>query len=266
MAAALAQAVLHAILFAMAPLNRCPAAFAQPAMSDKQHPQLVLDILPAPEPTLDNFVAGPNTEVVDALRHLGAGRAIYLWGPAGCGRTHLVRAMVGKTPGALRIDAAASQQTLLRLVEARLPPLVAIDDIQELDAARQASVFALYNRWRESAATSRATTLVVTGDRAPLQMPLREDLRTRLGWDLVFRLELLADADKLAALRAHAASRALEVTPELFDWLLTRYARDIRRLTALLDALDRYSLATKRPITLPLLKTMLAENPPANPY
>lgn len=232
-------------------------------MSEKQHPQLVLDILAAPEPTLDNFVPGPNSQALDCLRHLAPGRAVYLWGPAGSGRSHLLRATVGMTPGAMLIDAGTDMSRLQRLLEGTLPPLVAIDDIQLLDDMRQSSVFALYNRWRESAATSHAASLVVAGDRAPLQMPLREDLRTRLGWDLVFRLELLADADKLAALRAHAASRALDVTPELFDWLLTRYARDMRRLTALLDALDRYSLATKRPITLPLLKTMLAKSPPA---
>lgn len=234
-------------------------------MSEKQHPQLVLDILAAPEPTLDNFVPGPNSQALDCLRHLAPGRAVYLWGPAGSGRSHLLRAAVGMTPSATLIDAGTDMARLQRLLEDTLPPLVAIDDIQQLDDMRQSIVFALYNRWRESAATSHAASLVVAGDRAPLQMPLREDLRTRLGWDLVFRLELLADADKLAALRAHAASRALDVTPELFDWLLTRYARDMRRLTALLDALDRYSLATKRPITLPLLKTMLAKSPPANP-
>jgi len=128
-----------------------------------------------------------------------------------------------------------------------------------LNAQQQSAVFALYNQWRESAATSRASMLVVAGDRAPLQMPLREDLRTRLGWDLVFRLELLSDSDKRAALRAHAQSRSLNVPSELLDWLLTHHARDMRRLTALLDALDHYSLATKRPVTLPLLKTMLAE-------
>ena len=232
-------------------------------MSEKQHPQLVLDILAAPEPTLDNFVPGPNSQALDCLRHLAPGRAVYLWGPAGSGRSHLLRATVGMTPGAMLIDAGTDMTRLQRLLEGTLPPLVAIDDIQLLDDMRQSIVFALYNRWRESAATSHAASLVIAGDRAPLQMPLREDLRTRLGWDLVFRLELLADADKLAALRAHAASRALDVTPELFDWLLTRYARDMRRLTALLDALDRYSLATKRPITLPLLKTMLAKSPPA---
>ena len=117
----------------------------------------------------------------------------------------------------------------------------------------------LYNRWRESAATGRAFALAVAGDRSTLSMPLREDLRTRLGWDLVFRLDPLSDADKLAALAAQAAERGLHLAPEIINWMLTHHERDIRKLAALLDALDRYSLATGRPITLPLLRAMLAD-------
>src|SRR5690606_37118565 len=96
-------------------------------------------------------------------------------------------------------------------------------------------------------------------DRAPMAMPLREDLRTRLGWDLVFRLEPLSDDEKRTALAALAAERGLQLAPEVLNWILTRHARDMRRLTALLDALDRYSLAARRPITVPLLRAMLAD-------
>jgi DnaA family protein len=90
-------------------------------------------------------------------------------------------------------------------------------------------------------------------------MPLREDLRTRLGWDLVCRLDLLPDTDKLAALSTQAAERGLHLAPEILNWMLTHYERDMRHLAALIDALDRYSLATRRPLTLPLLRTMLAD-------
>jgi DnaA family protein len=90
-------------------------------------------------------------------------------------------------------------------------------------------------------------------------MPLREDLRTRLGWDLVFRLDPRSDADQLAALSAQAAERGMHLAPEIINWMLTHHERDIRKLAALLDALDRYSLATGRPITLPLLRAMLAD-------
>lgn len=233
-------------------------------MPDTQAPQLLLDILPTAEPTLDNFVAGPNVEAAAALRSLRPGRAVYLWGPEGCGRSHLLRAGARQVADAVVFDPAAPAAAMQAAAAATPGPgLIAVDDLHRMDEHQLAAVFALYNHWRESAATRHACILLVTGDRAPLQMPLREDLRTRLGWDLVFRLELLSDDDKRAALHAHAASRALDVAPDIFDWLLTRHSRDMRQLISVLDALDRYSLATKRPATLPLLKTMLAARAPA---
>jgi len=224
--------------------------------------QLLLDVLPAPAPTLQNFIAGPNGEALSAARSLTPGRALYLWGAAGCGRSHLLRALA-TPPGAVYIDINQPATVLRQLANAdsatAMPPVIAVDDVHDMDEARQAGLFALYNRWRECAATSRAFALAVAGDRAPLSMPLREDLRTRLGWDLVLRLEPLSDADKLAALAAQATERGLQLAPEVIQWMLTHCERNIRKLAVLLDALDRYSLATGRPITIPLLRTMLAD-------
>ena len=225
--------------------------------------QLLLDVLPAPAPTLQNYIAGPNGEALAAARALLPGRALYLWGAAGCGRSHLLKGLA-TTPGAVYIDIRQNARALRQLANAdsaaAMPRLIAVDDVHDMDEARQAGLFALYNRWRECAATSRAFALAVSGDRAPLSMPLREDLRTRLGWDLVFRLEPLSDADKLAALSAQAAERGLQLAPEVIQWMLTHRERDIRKLAVLLDALDRYSLATGRPITIPLLRAMLADS------
>ncbi|AOB30320.1 DnaA regulatory inactivator Hda [Bordetella sp. H567] len=224
--------------------------------------QLLLDVLPEPAPSLGNYIAGPNGQALDAARRLSPGGALYLWGPAGCGRSHLLRAIAG-APGGRYIgarDAAAELATLAQVNPGDpMPAIVAVDDLHRMDDAGQAALFALYNRWRESAATQHAFALAVAGDRAPLAMPLREDLRTRLGWDLVFRLDPLSDADKLAALSAQAAERGLQLAPEVINWMLTHYERDMRRLAALLDALDRYSLATRRPLTIPLLRAMLAD-------
>ncbi|HTK00169.1 MAG TPA: DnaA regulatory inactivator Hda [Bordetella sp.] len=224
--------------------------------------QLLLDVLPEPAPSLGNYIAGPNGQALDAARQLSPGRALYLWGAAGCGRSHLLRAIAG-SPGGRYIAAQEAPAVLAELARANptdpMPPIVAVDDLHRMDDAGQAALFALYNRWRESGATQHAFALAVAGDRAPLAMPLREDLRTRLGWDLVFRLDPLSDADKLAALAAQAAERGLQLAPEVINWMLTHYERDMRRLAALLDALDRYSLATRRPLTIPLLRAMLAD-------
>lgn len=225
--------------------------------------QLILDLLPAPPPSLDNFVAGRNAAALDALRQCQGGRAIYLWGPHGVGRSHLLHG-VCELMGGYYHAASAAPEPLHELATADTVSvrLVAVDDVQELSEEGQAALFTLYNRWRESAATRHAFSLVLAGDRAPLATQVREDLRTRLGWDLVFRLEQLTDEERAQALRSRAAQRGLELSPDVVTWLLTHHERDMSQLTSVVDALDRYSLARHRAITLPLLKDLLASDQP----
>ncbi len=224
--------------------------------------QLLLEISPTQSPSLDNTVVGANAAAIDAAKGLSPGRALYLWGAPGCGRSHLLHAMI-KDKRAHFFNIETLSDKILTL--ATLPAdqigaeVVAVDDIQEMTAEQQAAVFALYNRWRELAATPQAFGLVVTGDRAPMMMSLREDLRTRLGWDLVFRLDPLSDAEKLEALKAYALRRGLPLSEEVLDWMLTHYTRDIRQLFALVDALDRYSLSKHRTVTVPLVRQMLSD-------
>lgn len=221
--------------------------------------QLLLDILPASPPTLENFVVGSNNAAMQGLQTLAPGRAIYLWGGAGSGRSHLLQACT-QGEGSVYFDAQSSARAMLELAtgEHINPACIAVDDVGLLSAEAQAALFALYNRWREQAATPQAFALLVSGEAAPLSMSLREDLRSRLGWDLIYRLEQLSDADRAAALRGQAQARGLQLSEDVLSWILTHYARDMGRLTALIDALDRYSLARHRPITLPLLRDLLA--------
>ncbi|HEX7386958.1 MAG TPA: DnaA regulatory inactivator Hda [Castellaniella sp.] len=232
--------------------------------------QLLLDILPGATPTLESFVAGVNSAALESVRQLTAGHALYLWGSAGSGRSHLLRARA-QCPGGHYLDARAPAHWLhaLALDEDRSLALVAVDDVGELNDAAQAALFALFNRWRAAATTPGAFALLTAGDRAPLTMPLREDLRTRLGWDLVYRLEQLTDEDRATALQERAASRGLKLSDEILHWILTHHDRDMGRLTALIDTLDHYSLERHRPITLPLLKELLAHpsgTQPSSPH
>ncbi|CAM5438271.1 DnaA regulatory inactivator Hda [Eoetvoesiella caeni] len=225
--------------------------------------QLILDLLAAPPPSLDNFIVGENGAALDALRNFAPGRAIYLWGPSGAGRSHLLKALAaGPSAHYFNAQSPAGAMRTLASSEALPLALAAVDDVHLLDEPAQAELFALYNRWRETAASDKAFALLVAGDRAPLAMPLREDLRTRLGWDLVFRLEQLSDDDRANALRTQAGERGLQLSPEVIGWILTHYARDMGQLSALVDALDRYSLEKHRAITLPLLKDLLATSQP----
>ena len=195
--------------------------------------QLVLDIGPALEPDFDNFVAGPNAEAVAAVRDFAAGATreavLYLWGEPGSGRTHLLNA-------ASRANAR----------------LVLADDVEKLEASAQQRLFAAINAAREG-----APPVLAAGRQAPAQLALREDLRTRLAWGLVYQLKPLSDTEKAAHLRDQAARRGLRLPDEVLAYLLTRLPRDLGTLNQVLEGLDRYSLATQRPLTVPLLREAL---------
>ena len=210
--------------------------------------QLALDLLQPLQPSLDNFVPGRNAEALDALRRLARAqlpdRIVYLWGETGSGRTHLLRALAA-LPGAWRWHPSSPPEQ---------PGLSLVDDVQALDAGAQVALFNRLNAVR----AGDALACVVAGKAPPAQLALREDLRTRLAWGLVYQLQPLTDDEKLAALRAHAASRGVALSDELLPYLLTHLPRDLRTLVAALDALDAFALARQRPLTVPLLKEWLA--------
>lgn len=224
--------------------------------------QLALGLAPTPAPAFDNFFPGRNVEAVTALHSLAAGHPaenfVYLWGERGCGRSHLLQAAVA---------ASSSQGTVARYVAAGEPlpaeissvRMLAVDDVEKLDAQAQLEFFHLYNALRESHGA-----VLAAGNVAPARLQLRADLLTRLGWGLVFQVHALSDDDKRVALKHRAAARAFDLRDEIVEYLLRHRKRDLPSLMRVLDALDRYSLETKRPITLPLLRELLQSDGDGN--
>jgi DnaA family protein len=93
----------------------------------------------------------------------------------------------------------------------------------------------------------------------PVDLALREDLRTRLGWGHVIALQPLSEPEARAALRREADRRGILLSDEVLAFLLTRFARDLKSLFDLLDRIDTFSLTHKRSVTVALLRQMLAE-------
>lgn len=218
--------------------------------------QLLLDIAPCWQPTLDNFVAGRNLELLSALRHALAGgseRCFYLWGEAGSGRSHLLQACV-RAASDTRRGAIYAQGSVPCMVSEGFAEMVAVDDVERLDEAAQIELFNLYNRIRDSGGM-----LLVSGTQAPLHLMLRDDLRTRLGWGLVYQVHGLSDEEKKQALMQHAQSRGFALPPEVTQYLLRHGRRDLSSLLAALDELDEHSLRLHRAPSVPLLKEILQQ-------
>ena len=217
--------------------------------------QIPLAMGTEPARSFENFLPGANGA---ALAHLLAlapgGPPVYLWGPAGSGKTHLLHAVAERAGAHGRNAAWFSAATPLPWRSAEDRDWRVLDDAPALDVAQQQAAFSLFVD-----AADRGAGIVAAGDVPPIDLALREDLRTRLGWGHVFALEPLGESEVRAALRREADRRGTFLSDEVMDYLLTRFARDLKHLMAQLDRLDEFSLSTKRAITVPLLKQMLAE-------
>ena len=210
--------------------------------------QLLLDFTQAPAPTFANFVHGGNAELACALEAAVKGdlaeRVIYVWGEAGAGKTHLLKAFVAASQGRARYVPPSD------FVDAGAAAVFALDDVEQLTDGEQVSLFNAFNE--------RSFELIlVSASAAPRDVALRRDLATRLATGLTYRVLPLTDEEKRSALAAHARSRGFAIPDEVTGYLLTHARRDMGSLIAALDSLDRFSLETGRPVTVPLLKAAL---------
>ena len=196
--------------------------------------QMLLALSPTPKQSFENFVVGQNIEVIHTLKQIISHKLpiqfIYLWGNEGSGKSHL--AQIASDHG-----------------------FVIHDDVHLLDDSGQIELFNTYNRCKES-----YQNMLVTGLYSPLQMKLRDDLATRLAWGVTYEVIALSDEEKKLALLRHADERGIKLNADIIDYCLKYLKRDMPNLFSILEDLDKWSLSYKRPITLPLLKEIIAAN------
>jgi DnaA family protein len=240
--------------------------------------QFALDIGHSPKASLENYLPGNDLALISALQGIERSwknvnlqnssnplnqRWIYWWGPEGSGRTHLLEAMnhAAEESRLEHTSLSPSEPTAWVRIEERLnmlaqydiPSVITVDDVDRLDERLVGALFRILNHVH----ASKAVYIFMAGKDAPANLKLREDLRTRLGWGLVFQTQVLADDEKIQALNEAAKARGLVLSPDVLPWLLSRFYRDMPSLMALIDALDAYSLETKRAVTLPLVRELL---------
>jgi DnaA-homolog protein len=213
--------------------------------------QIPLPIGPAPLKTFDSFVVGSNAAALAHLRTVPqrTSAPLYLWGPTGSGKTHLLRALTcglqagwfdSATPPPWSFDDAWS--------------LIVLDGCHAFDDTQQQSAFALFID-----AASHGTQVAASGSMPPVDLPLRDDLRTRLGSGPVFAISPLGETDARAVLLQEADRRGIVLSGDVMSFLMTRFSRDLKHLMALLDRLDEFALAEHRHVTVPLLKKLFEE-------
>lgn len=217
---------------------------------------------------LDQFDASANGEVPELLASLlepdQAGAALLLVGASGTGKTHL---LVGTATLARDRGRPAAYLALSRwsdfdadaLDALAAQDLVAIDEIDAVAGRRDAEIalFDLYNRCRD-----RGATVLMAGRETPDRLPLAlPDLRSRLNASTLLALAPLDEPARRELLRRRALARGFEIDEPVIDFLFRRYRRDLPALMALIERLDRESLARQRRVTLPLVRAVIDSAP-----
>jgi DnaA family protein len=229
--------------------------------------QLPLSVQIRDDASFDNYFAGANQEAVDCLTRASQGKtsdgAVFLSGPAGVGKSHLLQAACQKAEeqsiAAVYLPLDELRDESVEMLEGlESLSLICIDDLQAVAAnkAWEQALFHLYNRVFET-----GTQIVFSADKAIANLGIQlPDLASRLAWGFVYRLHALSDEEKLQALQERAKRRGFEMPSNVGQYLLRVYPRDMQALLGLLSELDSASLAAQKSrLTVPFVKAWLEQ-------
>lgn len=225
--------------------------------------QLALALELQVELNFANYHPGANTALITQLQQAltqNGERFFYIWGAAGCGKTHLLQACCQAVEATRTVSYIPLRQmrayTPAVLNELEYFDLVCIDDI---DAVRgqtvwEEALFHLYNRLRAAQGM-----LIVSGGQAINRLNLTlPDLSSRLSWGLVYAVHDSSDADKVHIICRRAEHLGLHLPSSVAQYMLTHYSRNLNDVQIMLKKLDKASLCTQRRLTIPFVKLVLS--------
>tara|TARA_B110000046_G_C12828254_1_gene328352 strand:- start:108 stop:704 length:597 start_codon:yes stop_codon:yes gene_type:complete len=192
--------------------------------------QLLLNIHPPSIKSIENFVIGDNFEAISVIKKFTTDKNLqffYLWGVQGSGKSHLSSVVKNNN-------------------------ILVIEDIESMSDIEQIQAFSIFNNCKEN-----GKKLFITGSNSPNNMGLRSDLASRLSWGIVYQIKALTDNEKKLALLNHSKQKGMSSNLKVIEYCMKNLKRDLHYLIATLDALDNWSLKTKKPMTIPLLKKLL---------
>lgn len=228
-------------------------------------PQIPLPLEPSRPDRFDDFIAGPNENVVLALKQLlqEPGGSIFLSGPSGTGKSHLLNALCNAARanglGAfyialdrLPVEAAAGLDGLQGL------DLVCVDDLHSVvgNPAWENALFRCFNEVRSSHGRLAVSSRLPLS-KLELGLP---DLQSRLAWGLRLKLESPDDEGKLQVLRQRAHLLGIGLPQDVQLYLIKHSKRDMNSLLTTLDLIKQAAFVSKRRITVPLAREVLSSD------
>jgi chromosomal replication initiator protein len=237
--------------------------------------------------TFDQFVIGASNRFAHAAALSVAespGRSynpLFIYGPAGLGKTHLLHAIghhvrtVFRNKRVRYVSTESFMNEFVDAIRAKAMPgfkrryreldVLLIDDIQFLERTQelQEEFFHTFNQLH-----SEGGQIVISSDRAPKAISSLEDrLRTRFEWGLITDVQPPEFETRLAILRKKAESEHLGgIPPEVLAFIATNISDNIRELEGALIRVAAYSSLNRAELSEEIAQKVLADLlPPTTP-
>lgn len=221
--------------------------------------QLPLDFQLRDKATLDRFVSGANAALLNALQCLATSNepaSIYISGPVGLGKTHLLQGTVRICEAALYIPLAMIEELSVEIFEGvEDRRVICIDDVDQVAANKvlEVALFSLLKRIKD-----QQHSIVLASTALPdLSGFELEDLLSRLNGCMQYQLQSPDEPDIREYIKQDVTRRGLEIGDDVIHWMLTHLPRDMKSLAELMNKLDIESLRMQRRITIPFIKGLL---------
>ena len=212
----------------------------------------------------DSFFQGENKDLLYFLNTMIKTRcnnSIYIWGPQGTGKTHLLQAACKQ---ANEMDWHVTYIPLEQYRDFSIDildglgklDLVCIDDLEFIidNIEWQQRVTLLFNEIRDN-----KNSIIISSKISPNNIKIDlDDLKSRLVWGHVFKIKAADDELKIKILKKEANERSFNLNDDVVEFLIRRSNRDLTSLIEILDEIDRSSLAAKRKITVPFVKELIS--------
>jgi chromosomal replication initiator protein len=237
--------------------------------------------------TFDQFVIGASNRFAHAAALSVAespGRSynpLFIYGPAGLGKTHLLHAIghhvrtVFRNKRVRYVSTEAFMNEFVDAIRAKAMPsfkrryrdldVLLIDDIQFLERTQelQEEFFHTFNQLH-----GEGGQIVISSDRPPKSIASLEDrLRTRFEWGLITDVQPPEFETRLAILRKKAESEHLGgIPPEVLAFIATNISDNIRELEGALIRVAAYSSLHRAELSEEVARRVLADLlPPTTP-
>jgi DnaA-homolog protein len=224
--------------------------------------QLPLNIQLDDSTRLDNFYVGENIQLFDRLKQLtsDANEMYFIWGGDEVGKSHLAQAICNelaeqdKTAVYLPLDNQQLEPAVLEGLE--FADLICLDSLQSVVGSSrwEEAIFDLFNRLKQ-----HERNLIILSQYPISSLTIKlKDLSSRLSSMEIYRLKSVAHNQQADFIKSISSHRGLEVSNDVASFLIARTERDISKMIAMIELLDKQSLAHQRKITIPFVKQILS--------